>query len=62
MHTPVGLSFDYPLGALANFPIINGLAHLIIRAVYVGAYYMPGPALSTSIDKPLNLHCNSENR
>lgn len=60
MHTLVGLSFDYSLGALANFPIINGLAHLILRAVYVGAYYMLGPAPSTSIDKPLNPHCISE--
>lgn len=60
MHTLVGLSFDYSLGALANLPIINGLAHLVIRAVCVGAYYMPGPAPSTSIDKPLNPHSNSE--
>lgn len=60
MHTPVGLSFDYSLGALATFPIINGLAHLI-RAVYVGAYCVLGPAPSTSIDKPLNPHRNSEN-
>lgn len=60
MHTPGGLSFDCSPGALANFSIINGLAHLLRRAVCVGTY-VPGSAPSTSIDdKPLNPHSNSE--
>lgn len=60
MHTPVGLSFDCSPGALANFPIVNGPALLVRRAVYVGTYSMPGSAPSTSVDKPLNPHSNSE--